>query len=92
VLPALFLICPQGRLYVWSISFTALYKSQWYWMVVVHTFNPSTWGQRQVDLREFKVSMSFLTVRATQRNLVMIHSSTPLTKQNKKPMLSTKFL
>ena len=26
-------------------------------MVVAHTFNPSTWEQRQADIREFEVSL-----------------------------------
>ena len=29
------------------------------WAVVAHTFNPSTWGQRQADLCEFKASLVY---------------------------------
>ena len=41
---------------------------------MAHTFNPSTWRQRQADLCEFEVSLvyrvSSRTVRDTQRNAV----------------------
>jgi hypothetical protein len=40
--------------------------------VVKHTFNSSTWEQRQADLCEFKASLVYRensrTTRATQRN------------------------
>ena len=50
----------------------AHYKMHQLWRMV-HTFNPSTWKQRQADLYEFKASLvyrvSFRTTKATQRTL-----------------------
>ena len=59
------------------------------WVVVAHTFNPSTLRkQRQVDL-EFEANliykMSSRTVRATQRNLVLKN-----TNKNKRKPSTTK--
>lgn len=45
------------------------------WVVVVHTFNPSTRSQRQEDLYELEARlvyrMRFRTAKATQRYLEM---------------------
>jgi hypothetical protein len=55
-------------------------------MMVVHTFNPSTQEQRQVDSK-FKASLvyreSYRTVRATQRNPVSENNNNNNNNNNK---------
>jgi hypothetical protein len=59
------------------------------WAVVVHAFNPSTWGGRGRQIYEFKASLvykvSSRTARATQRNPVSKNQKPNQTKpkQNK---------
>ena len=49
--------------------------------VVAHTFNPTLGRQRQVDLCEFEANLvysaSSRTAKATQKNPVLNHASSP---------------